>query len=513
MRITIKWLLIQLLLLIGFVSCNNDNVPELSVKQKLRDFNDLYNYSINYNPFYSYNCDFKKCPRPDTLYSYYENLIKNSKNNLDFLRIISAYLELIGQSGHCYIPPSQELREIKWINLYYGKPIHASFSDFTKAQYWANIYWNLDWWYHAPFFTIHKNDAYYTGTCWMDSVSGINVPIGSQILKVNGLSCCSFMDSVLKNTWINYYSYNTDWIRNYLFVINETELKKGWKVDFLINDSLHKNIFVPAYQGLRTRVEQFETIEKPKLTEDNCICIKISDSTAYISIRSFKYSYRADKKKIQKFFNSNKYKFSKVIIDVRGNDGGLDKYGYDILIKPFLKKASSIDNIVAVKQKFIEKYSSNLIKMNSLVKTSEVSSITNPDTLKYKDFSFFKVHKTLKPENTYPFNGKLYILIDNGVFSATEDYIYTIKKLGLATLIGSNSYGGAAFYFASPVFRLPESGIMIRMEVEMSLNQDGTINEIYGTIPDIEKDLSSLPKNLSLKDLRENKLLKEIIEH
>jgi hypothetical protein len=46
--------------------------------------------------------------------------------------------------------------------------------------------------------------------------------------------------------------------------------------------------------------------------------------------------------------------------------------------------------------------------------------------------------------------------------------------------------GGAAAYFAPVMVRLPRSGIIFVLEVDLLLNQDGTFNELFGTKPDVK---------------------------
>ncbi len=83
--------------------------------------------------------------------------------------------------------------------------------------------------------------------------------------------------------------------------------------------------------------------------------------------------------------------------------------------------------------------------------------------------------------------------MDNDSFSATEDFIKTIKQLELATLVGAASCGGAAAFIEPWLFELPNSHIIFSLEIELAFNSDGTINEIYGTNPDYVLESSTYP--------------------
>lgn len=86
--------------------------------------------------------------------------------------------------------------------------------------------------------------------------------------------------------------------------------------------------------------------------------------------------------------------------------------------------------------------------------------------------------------NPIGFKGKIFLIIDENVFSAADEFAMFCKQSGFATLVGcsTNGSGGNDTIFA----RLPNSGLMMRFETEMLLNEDGTSHYETGTVPDIE---------------------------
>ena len=115
----------------------------------------------------------------------------------------------------------------------------------------------------------------------------------------------------------------------------------------------------------------------------------------------------------------------------------------------------------------------------------------------------YRVTRTYTPKNSFPFSGKVYLLTDADCFSAAEDFTRTVKSLGIATVVGSNTQGGTAALLPPYTFCLPESGIMFNIEPELNYNSDGTINEIYGTKPDVVLEASRYPTSYPSSDSKE----------
>ena len=86
--------------------------------------------------------------------------------------------------------------------------------------------------------------------------------------------------------------------------------------------------------------------------------------------------------------------------------------------------------------------------------------------------------------------------MDHDTFSAAEDFAKTAREMDFATLVGASTIGGAAVSFAPWVFELPRSHILLGIEIEMAFNEDGSINEVYGTTPDYRMQPSAYPTEM-----------------
>lgn len=82
-----------------------------------------------------------------------------------------------------------------------------------------------------------------------------------------------------------------------------------------------------------------------------------------------------------------------------------------------------------------------------------------------------------------PFRGRIWVLVDESVYSASESFVLFCQQTGFATLVGRTT-GGDGIGAMDPVYlQLPNSGILIQYTVPFGLNPDGSSNEEMGTTP------------------------------
>ena len=99
--------------------------------------------------------------------------------------------------------------------------------------------------------------------------------------------------------------------------------------------------------------------------------------------------------------------------------------------------------------------------------------------------TLLKVTKIIQKSNLQGcFNGRIWVLIDENCYSATDAFACFCKETGFSTLVGTttggNGKGAQPFYMA-----LPYSGLLVEYEPYLSFNPDSTCNGITGTPPDI----------------------------
>ncbi len=82
------------------------------------------------------------------------------------------------------------------------------------------------------------------------------------------------------------------------------------------------------------------------------------------------------------------------------------------------------------------------------------------------------------------YQGKVFLLVDDVVYSAAEQFAVFAKASGWATVVGSCT-GGDGVGCTPAVIVLPNSGMAVKFPTILGLNPDWTANEETHTIPDI----------------------------
>lgn len=308
-----------------------------------------------------------------------------------------------------------------------------------------------------------------------------NIPVGSEIIKINGKSVSVCLDEISKLV-----SYET-------------------------TNNLNAMLQLPILWGLWNNFREFEIIYK---TPENKVA-SITTSSGLIANISFLYDFTGFFIKnysfhiinenigyinIKAFMNLDKFKeflnstFSKIkqknidniIIDLRENSGGNTDLSEELMqyISPVSFRSFDTSYF---------KVSEELIRAYSFLK----------DTSKYKSGSIRVYPKELIPlrENELRFKGKSYILTSAYTFSTALDFTAMIRCFKVGKIIGSET-GGRTVSFGSPHnFLLPETGIEMKVSCKKFINACG-VESKRGLIPDqviensIQDDINGIDKAL-----------------
>jgi hypothetical protein len=357
----------------------------------------------------------------------------------------------------------------------------------------------------------------------------ISIPKGTKILKIDGQLTNDYIKSLQHKIWLRFdpylkipYSFHPS-----PFITYGDESKTSWYVEFQDANDRVFSYSIPKLNG-------FRDVRMYPMYDGNILCKELAENIAYIRVFLLPgYSNAGqDLKELENFFARANGKYKKLIIDLRRNYGGSPAYGGELLIRPFIKKPSQCIQYAAVKKDIYNKLSKRMALIDSLEKDSvkevdfgEIRRIKFdelPDKIKARNkndelFYYFKTTKLYEPLNHVNFDGKIFLLIDNYCFSATEDIIRSFKELKIAKIVGTSSLGGAAAVLQPWIFELPNSHILFTLEVELAFNSDGTVNEIYGTKPDVELEPStyptSFPESFSREDLINDKWISWIMNN
>lgn len=214
--------------------------------------------------------------------------------------------------------------------------------------------------------------------------------------------------------------------------------------------------------------------------------VLIDNELAYMKVKAMSYYHiEEDNSKIRSFLKEVE-DYDKLIIDIRGNNGGFDDYWINI-VKLLIDKEYSAE--------YYSFFKKNSISINDPFKVPSITTIKDmdekilsqiPNEIK-TDFNFYKnnlIQIKPEPEGDIDFNGKVYLLVDTKVSSSAEKFAAFAKDTGFAILVGEPTSGGMTFADV-PVANLPFGGYIVSYSRELVLNSDNTINKEAGTMPHI----------------------------
>lgn len=226
-------------------------------------------------------------------------------------------------------------------------------------------------------------------------------------------------------------------------------------------------------KGLKTTAD----VEVVETNRDNLeMSIIEENKIAYVKINSFQWMYiEKDYDLLMNFYDDIK-NYDHLIVDIRDNQGGTDKYWEQLIVEPLLQ-----DDIEHEKYYLFKKSKDTNQKIEEqFFNQIEVFSEKRAD-----EFTHYIVDREVfiaSSEND--FQGKVYVLTNEKVYSAAENFVMMCKGTNFATLVGQST-GGDGGIIDPLLISLPHSGLIVRFSVFYGLNADGTGNESRGTLPDI----------------------------
>lgn len=234
--------------------------------------------------------------------------------------------------------------------------------------------------------------------------------------------------------------------------------------------------------GLKEEYESTDTKNTENTTKTSELVTSIYDErTAYIKIDSFELTnYQKDKETLESFFEEIT-DIPNLIIDLRDNSGGSDLYWQDLIVKPNAKENMTSERYFLFnKSEISDNYVSTLE-----ISESEINELPELLLSQYKNsFTHYTIDTEIFEAAENPYSGTVWILIDDTVYSSSENFVMFCKNTGFATLVGTPSNGDGGM--ADPLLvSLPNSGLIVRFSIFYGLNGDGSGNEANGTKPDI----------------------------
>jgi len=461
---------------------NAGNFP-LTVEQRLEDFNYLYNILEESFPYFEvkkrqFGIDWLS--RKDE----FVEKIKSVTSDREYYQVLNEILMLL-QNGHTnIIPPGSDFEEFKniykgpipWDQVFGNEKVEACY------EYWKNVVPESGNAVIPVAFTYVEGN-YYSNRNIINperTTDELGVPMGSRLTKINGTNIDQYIRELVTSRLLKY-----DGIRE-KFKVNQLVIRS--------NNEIELTFITPEGNEGRKKLKPYrpdslggsqstypEHLYSTEIIEENKI--------AYIKLPSFA-SYYVDKDRdgMVEFFKEIK-DYDSLIIDIRGNGGGSTNYWMSNVI-PYLSDKDLVANAYIILRK--SEYTVPFIKNKTFLSYYWLKPIKdlsfyreNPEFYLRDDNAVYDVlDYNIKSRNSEGFKGKIYLLVDDYVYSSAESFAVFAKATGWATLVGTRT-GGDGIGFDPIAVALPNSGLIVRFPADMGLNPDGSINEETATVPDI----------------------------
>lgn len=333
--------------------------------------------------------------------------------------------------------------------------------------------------------------------CINNNSSNKEIKPGIEILKINSFSADSLVtifhvnntgDGFIK-TWKNfifgkYFGYF------YTFFIAQPDT---YELEFL---DLNGN-----FQQTTINAEKIEVIKERKkilIQPTKNIDLNFLDKKiALLDIKDFNPWKEGRKKKnfkkvLDQSFNSiDSANVENLIIDLRGNTGGYEKYGLRLLA--YLKEETFVgyEHIRFKNTTFKYRKYSNTGSVLYLI----FKALLNHDQVNDTTF-LLKNDRNLKPVQPISptYKGNIYVLIDGGSISTTSDFSSLFQHYDLGTLVGEETGGGSLGNSGNYSFTLTLPNTKIQYELPIAqyiLNVEATKEKHgRGVIPEHPIDMN-----------------------
>ena len=316
----------------------------------------------------------------------------------------------------------------------------------------------------------------------------LNIETGAIVEAVNGVPVDEWVKELEAVQPLLYDNYHYKVYTQHLFISDPGKDKKGWEVTFKHKDGTVNRLFLDKLPGYKEDNSAFSK-------QSNVYCINLQDSIGYIYIPNFFWeNIEKDGQTISDFMSSKGVGFDKLIIDIRGNQGGEVTYWLNNIIRPLVGNETELHSKTAVKKSFISRMDLRLVYYQAFATNhllhpkshyvSSVSTIADP-AIDSNIWRVYDITQKLSPADGFNFTGEIIVLMDTNSISAADSFASAMKQLGLATLAGNPSGGWGNHYISPILFALPNSGLCFRSDVELSYNADDRPTSIYGTMPDV----------------------------
>jgi hypothetical protein len=470
---------------IGFEQQINDIHPQdMGVEEFIEDFEYMYNLMAANFPFFG--CKERRLGfNWLDLKQVYLDRFQECENTAEFLNVLVDAITSL-QNCHTYlVNPSFTATQRQWFVEDDRYPYYEIFCEeaVEANQYWIDIYNNVmyerdDWFFgvnrvNYDLLMVYDKGEYIVHDVWNTTD---NYMIGYKVVSVGNVP----VHTLIKNSYNITYLHH-DFARDRSFVDFLRPLYLGFSVDFTFENStggfLNRTLTYDsafAYDAVTWRGIY------PDLPEVYTRKY-INEKVGYLQIGGMYNPTPLYHTRIMNFYESIA-DYNHLIIDIRGNSGGSDRFWAQEIVEPLLKEKAKSPSYFAIHND--ASYAHMMRKERGWYLRASKSRFDHlPLEAQSDDVKIYKTSRKYGPENTVDFAGKIAVLTDHKIFSSSESFSAFCKTTGFATLYGTNTGGdgiGDATYFI-----LPNSKLIIRFSYLLGLFPNGDANDEVHTPPDV----------------------------
>ncbi|WP_337044078.1 S41 family peptidase [Emticicia sp. 17c] len=313
---------------------------------------------------------------------------------------------------------------------------------------------------------------------------------GTEILAIDGQPVKEILQNLEHKSYYNGDGINLN-ARKYYTIREFRKLYYIWKGEqdsFLISyrkqgQEKPKTIKIEAKDTYF--MEKMLETRYPDVDEDTTgmVSYRVIDSTqkvALVDVRSFMYDFKnigkgnfeGETKKIFRKLEENK--IENLILDLRGNSGGLLEYSI-FLLRYFTNQPFEAYRL-GFRDESLQKLKQDYKKYDGVYAREAASRLNTEFSVRSSDgFLESKYAQKQRPHDEFRFNKNVYVLMNGGTFSAAALLVSKLHNMGVGTYIGmgcGGAYDGCSAAQFSTI-QLPNTSLEIYLPLgKISYNID-----------------------------------------
>lgn len=249
--------------------------------------------------------------------------------------------------------------------------------------------------------------------------------------------------------------------------------------------------------GVQPQYEDFyEEDVEPDMTVENAVCEDaLEGEVAMIKIPEMlsPQEWGLDRKKILDYMSERK-DYEALILDIRGNPGGLMAYWQEMLLPLLIDRTYTTENYMFIKDSpysryFMDGLEDMFDENNEGVVETQTPEL-DPGELDFardlRDYDYSILNQTVvaPAADSVHFQGVIYLLVDPFVYSAAEAFAMFFKYAEVGPVVGTTT-GGDGATLGLLYQSLPNSGLVFTRTNVLGYDPAGRINEEVKTEPTI----------------------------